>query len=100
MGSAHVAAVQDEPVMCVLSELGRRVRGQRLLDCARGFPRSEAGAVGDPEDMRVDRDLHLAKHHVENDVGGLAPDAGQCFECGAVGGYLTPMSLEDLLREA
>ena len=42
--------------------------------------RREAGAVGDPEDVGVDREGLLAERGVEHDVGGLAADPGQRLE--------------------
>ena len=36
----------------------------------------EAGAVADPEHMRVDRECLFAKGGVEHDVSGLAADSG------------------------
>ena len=37
--------------------------------------RREAGAVADAEDVSVDREGLLAERGVEDDIGGLAPDA-------------------------
>src|SRR5262249_54564007 len=99
-GEAHVAAEQDQPVMRILAELRRRVGIERQLHLPRRTAGSEPGTVGDPEDMGVDGDLRLAEYHVENDVGGLPPDTGQCFELGTRRGNLAAVPVDELLREA
>ena len=68
----------------------------------------EAGAVGDPEDMGVDRDGRLAERDVEHDIRGLAPDARQSLERLALARHLAavrsisarerPMTFFALLR--
>src|SRR5437773_10222440 len=65
---ADVAPVQDQPVVGVLAELGRRIGDERVLDFARRVARREPGAIGNTEDVCVDRDLRLAEHHVEDDI--------------------------------
>ena len=40
-------------------------------------PGRDAGAVGNPEYMRIDRDGWLGKRDIEHHVGGFAADAGQ-----------------------
>jgi len=62
--------------------------------------RGESGAIGNPEDVSVDGDLGLAEYHVENDAGGLAPDAGQRLERGAVGRQLAAVPFEQLPAQA
>ena len=42
--------------------------------------RREAGAVAHPEDVGVDRERLFAERGVQDDVGGLATDSGQCLE--------------------
>jgi hypothetical protein len=44
------------------------------VDC---FARSQAGAVADAEDVRIDRKRLLAERGVEDDVRSLAADARQ-----------------------
>lgn len=51
--------------------------GFHLVD---GLARREAGAIADPEDMRVDREGLLAKSGVEDHIGGLAADARKLLE--------------------
>ena len=45
------------------------------LDLQRGLAGREPGAVGDAEDVGVDREGLLAERGVEDDIGGLAADA-------------------------
>ena len=74
--------------MVRVDEVGRRNALEQLqLDLERVLARREAGAVRDAEDVRVDRHRGLAESDVEHDVGGLAADAGQCFERHAVAGH-------------
>ena len=37
-------------------------------------------AVGDPEDVGIDRDPRIAERHIDHDVRGLAADARQRFQ--------------------
>src|SRR5258708_23006545 len=57
---ADVATVQDEPVVRVLEELGRREFQQLLFHLERILAGGDAGPVGDAEDVRVDRHRRLA----------------------------------------
>ena len=50
------------------------------LDAQHILAFGEPGAIGDAEDMRVDRDARLAERRVKHDIGGLAPDSGEFFE--------------------
>ena len=54
----------------------------------------QASAVGEAEDVGVDRHHRLAEHGVEHHVGGLAADAGQGFERVAVGRYFAAVAFE------
>src|SRR5690625_375316 len=74
---AHVAAVQDQPVVGVAAEcVGNRL-DQLVLHRAHGLAGRQAGAVGDAEDVRVHGNGRFAEGGVEDHVGGLAADAGQ-----------------------
>jgi hypothetical protein len=64
---------------------------QLVLDGAHVLARRQAGAVGDAEDMRVDRHGRLAERGVEHDVGRLAAHAGQRFQRFAVVRHLASM---------
>src|SRR5512132_1853324 len=90
----HVAAVQDQPVVGVAQPSLRRPRQQRGFHLQRRLARSEAGAVGHSEDVRIDGDRRLAERYVEYDVGGLPPDAGERFEGVAVTGHLAAVAFD------
>ena len=47
------------------------------FDLVDGLARREAGAVADAEDVGIDRERFLAERGVEDDIGGLAADAGK-----------------------
>src|SRR4029079_136999 len=88
---ADIAAVQDQPMMGMALALRRHHGVEHLLDLGRGLAGSEAGAVADPEQMGVDGDGRLAEGGVEDDIGGLAADAGQRLEGGAIARNLPAM---------
>ena len=44
------------------------------------LPGREAGAVRDAKDVGIDRHRGFTERGVEDDVGGLAPDAGERLE--------------------
>jgi len=72
--------VQDQPVVGVSAE---RLRDDLLepgFDFIDGLARREAGSVADSEDVRVDGEGLFPERGVENDVGGLAADAGQLLK--------------------
>src|SRR5207247_9116580 len=58
---ADVAPVQDQPMVRVLQVFRRGEFEQPLLDLERILARSDAGAVGDAKDVRVDRHRRLAE---------------------------------------
>ena len=59
--------------------LGRHLF-QLQLDSERRLAFRQAGAVGHPEDVRVDGNGRLAERDVEYDIGGLAPDARELLQ--------------------
>ena len=63
--------------MRILAEFLRDEPQQPFLDLQRSLAGRDAGAVGDPEDVRVDRDRRFPERGIEDDVGGLAADARQ-----------------------
>jgi hypothetical protein len=67
--------VQDQPVVRVAPERLRHDLFQLRFDIIDGLAGREAGAVANPEDVRVDRERFLTEGGVEHDVGGLPPDA-------------------------
>jgi len=64
----------------VLLELVGHELQQSLLDLQRVLPGRDVGAIGDPENMRIDGDRRLSERHVQNDIRGFATDAGQRFQ--------------------
>src|SRR5476649_2109692 len=96
---AGVSAVQDQPVVRVQAEFLGHPLQQLQLHFERVLAGREAGAVADPEDMRVDGDGRLAERHVHHHVGGLAADAGEVLQLGVCMRYLAAMPLEQELAE-
>jgi hypothetical protein len=96
---ADIAAVQDQPVMRVAHVLRRNHAHPAQLDLERRLARRQAGAVGDAEDVRVDGHGRLAEGHVEHDIGGLAPDAGQRLQRFAVVPALRRHARRSALRQ-
>jgi hypothetical protein len=88
-----MAAVQDQPVVCVVQERRRDDPQQPVLDRAHRPARCQSGAVRDPEHVRIDRERRLAERAVEYDAGGLASDAGQAFERLAIARSLTAIRM-------
>ncbi len=86
--------------MRVLAKLLRHELEELLLDFLGRFSRGEARAIGDAEDVRVDRNCRLSECDVEDDVGGLAADARQSFERGAVGGNTAAVFRQQDLRQS
>src|SRR5580704_15157470 len=65
---AHVAAMQDQPMMRIALVFGRRDRLEPGLDRERRLARGDPGAVGHPEDVRVDGDRRFAERDLQHDV--------------------------------
>jgi hypothetical protein len=72
---------------------------QLRFDFVDGLARREAGSVGDPEDMRVDGESLLAERSVQNDVRGLAPDAGKRLQLVARARDLRSMLVDQCLAQ-
>ncbi len=66
--------------MCVMREFPGSEFDQRIFHVSRRFPRRDPGAVGDPEDVRVDRYCRLSEDCVEDDVRSFSSYSGQSFE--------------------
>ena len=69
--------MQNEPVMGVLAVSLRHPFEQFLLDLDDILARRQAGPVGQPEYVGIDRDCRFAERRIEHNVGGFAADAGQ-----------------------
>src|SRR5690242_8962239 len=96
---ADIAAVQDQPMVSMALAVGRHDGVEHALDLGRGPAGGEASAVANPEQMGVDGNSGLAEGGVEDNIGGLAPDAGQSLEGGAVVRHLAAMPLDQRLRQ-
>src|SRR5437899_5679342 len=96
---ADVAPMQDQPMVRILQVFRRGEFEQPLLDLERILAWSDAGAVGDAKDVRVDRHRRLAECRVEHHVRGLAADAGQALERFAARRHLAAVLLEQDLRQ-
>jgi len=72
---------------------------QTLLDFERVLARRQAGAVGNAEDMGVDRDGLVAEGDIQDHIRGLAPDAGQFLQILAAVRHLAAVFLEQQFRE-
>jgi len=69
--------VQDQPVVGIAAEGLRHDLFELRLDFLHRFARREAGAIADPEHMRVDCECLFAEGGVEHHVGGFAADPGK-----------------------
>jgi hypothetical protein len=69
--------VEDEPVVRIAAEGLRNDLLELSLDLVDILAGREAGAVADAEHVGVHREGFFAERSVENDVGGLAADAGK-----------------------
>jgi len=83
-GFAHVATMQDQPVVGTVLPVRGDELHQAVFNFADGLAGGQADAVGDAEDVGVHGNRRFAKDGVEDDVGGLAAHAGEGFEGGAV----------------
>ena len=90
--------MQDQPVVRVLLELVGRHAQELVLDGANVGARREADAVRDAEDVRVHGDRRFAERRVQNDVRGLAADAGQGLERVAIARHLAAVLRHERLR--
>ena len=96
-GLADVAAVQDEPMMSILAVFGRDEFRELVLHDAHRLARCNTCAVGDPEDVRVDRNFGVPEGRVEDHAGGFAADARQRFQLGTCRRHLTAMPFDERL---
>jgi hypothetical protein len=84
-----------------------RVAAERLwhdllklgLDDIDGLARREAGAVANPEDVRVDGEGFLTERGVEDDVGGLAADARKLLKLFSIPRHLRTKAIDQSPRE-
>ncbi len=67
---------------------------QLLLDYLDRLARRDAGAVGDAENMGVDRHRDFAKSRVQHHIGRLAAHAGKGFQCLAGARYFAAVLVD------
>ena len=91
--------MQDQPVVRIAAEgLGDDLL-KPGLDLVDGLAGREPGPVADPEDVGVDREGFLAERGVEDDIGGLAPDAGKGLQLLAGSWDLAAMTVDERLAQ-
>ena len=56
--------------------------------------RREAGAVGDAEDVRIDRDGRFAEGDVQHHAGSLTADTRQCLQRRTIMRHFAAVTLE------
>src|SRR5262245_24087946 len=96
---AHIAAMQDQPVMAiVLVALWHHpIEGE--LDLERRLAGRKPGAVRDPEDVGIDGDGGLAEGDIEHDIRRLAANSGKGDERFAIVRHLAIELGDELLRQ-
>ena len=77
---ADVAAMQDEPVMCVMSEFPGRELDQCVFHFSRSFAAGDPHAVGDAEYVCVHGYCRLAEDCVQYHVRSFATHSRKFFE--------------------
>jgi len=87
--------MKNQPVMGVLLKLLGHQPAESGLDFERRFSRCDAGAIGDPEDVGVDRDGGLTKCGVEHDIGCFATYPGERFQLFAAPRDLAAVLLDE-----
>ena len=85
--------------MCVAQHIRRDAFGQPVLHLAHVAAGGEAGAVGEAEDVGIDRHRTLAERDVEHDIGGLAADAGQRLQRFTIMRHRAAVLFKQLLGE-
>src|SRR5208337_4084686 len=77
---ADISAVQDEPVMDVADEFGSCNALKAEFHLQRIFAGRKPRSVGDAKDVSIDRDGWLPEGHIQDDIRGLAANAGQLLK--------------------
>src|SRR5262249_49618535 len=75
--NTSVTAVQNKPMVCMLLVFCRYHLLQFHFDLERGLARGQPCAVSDTKNVRIDGYSRLGEGNIEDDVCGLAADAGQ-----------------------
>ena len=82
--------MQDKPMVGVTFILRRHDLLQFRFDVERGLAGCQPGPIADAEYMGIDRDRRLAEGNIEDDIRGLAADAGQGLQRFARARHLPP----------
>jgi len=91
--------MQDQQVMRVLEKFLRSRAGKFVLYLYYVFAGRQPGAVRNPKNMGVHGDGGLPECRIQNDIGGLAADTGQGFQCGPLRGYFAVVVIEQVLAK-
>jgi hypothetical protein len=91
--------MQDQPVVSVAAEGLRNDLLELRLDLVDRLAWSQAGAVADPEDVRVDRERLLAERGIEDHVRGLSSDPRQRLQFLAGTRHFTAVAIDQRLAE-
>ena len=83
--------------MRMAQQIGWDTFDQPILDRAHRCSWCQTGAVAKAEDMRVHCHRWLTEGDVQHDVGRLATDAGQCFQCRTIRGDLAAVLVKQQL---
>ena len=75
-GFAHIAPVQNQPVMGILFKLRRYRLIERMLGIQRVTGGAQAKPIRHPKHMRIDANCGQAKHTIQPDIRCFAPHAG------------------------
>src|SRR5262245_27287533 len=94
-----VAPVQNKPMVGMLLVFRRHHLLQFHFNFERRFAGCQAGAVSDLKYVRIDSNRWLAESNVEDNVGGLTADTGQCLQRIARPWNLAAMLGDQLLRQ-
>src|SRR6185503_17354362 len=97
--NADIAAVQNQPMVGMEPVLRWHHLIELHLDLEGCLAGRHAGPVTYAEDVGIDRNRGFAEGDVENDVGGLAADAGQRLQRLAHARDLATMLLDELPRQ-
>jgi len=91
--------VQNQPVVGVPPERLGDDFLELCLDLVDRLSRRQTGAITDSENVSVDRKGLLAESRVENDISGLAADAGQSLQFFASAWNFAAMMVDQRLAE-
>ena len=67
-------------MVCILKKFLRDASHQAILHLTNVLARGDAGSIGDPENMCINRHGGLAKGGVEYDIRCFPPDTWECLE--------------------